>query len=152
VISGPSRPYAPLADGVACWRAISHLSLNYLSLVDSTEAEGASALRELLRLYAVGVDASAKQQIDGIRSVKVERVVRKLRGPGPLVFGRGIEISVTVEDLAFPGGTAYLLGSVPDRYFARHVSIPPFTETVLRSEGRGEISRWVPEQGKRPTL
>ena len=152
VISGPSRPYAPLADGAACWRAISHLSLNYLSLVDSTEAEGASALRELLRLYAVGVDASAKQQIDGIRSVKVERVVRKLRGPGPLVFGRGIEISVTVEDLAFPGGTAYLLGSVLDRYFARHVSINSFTETVLRSEGRGEISRWVPEQGKRPTL
>ena len=36
VISGPSRPYAPLADGAVSWRAISHLSLNYLSLVQST--------------------------------------------------------------------------------------------------------------------
>ena len=39
VISGPSRPYAPLADGVAAWRAISHLSLNYLSLVNSSAEE-----------------------------------------------------------------------------------------------------------------
>jgi type VI secretion system protein ImpG len=36
VIAGPSRPYAPLADGAIAWRAISHLSLNYLSLVEST--------------------------------------------------------------------------------------------------------------------
>ncbi len=36
VVSGPSRPYAPLADGAVAWRAISHLSLNYLSLVQST--------------------------------------------------------------------------------------------------------------------
>ena len=40
VVSGPSRPYAPLADGAIAWRAISHLSLNYLSLVQSTRAAG----------------------------------------------------------------------------------------------------------------
>ena len=39
-VSGPSRPYAPLADGAVSWRAISHLSLNYLSLVQSTPEEG----------------------------------------------------------------------------------------------------------------
>jgi len=152
VMSGPSRPYGPLADGAVAWRAINHLALNYLSLVNTTPEEGATALRDLLHLYAVGADAGARRQIDGIKSVKVNRVVRRLRAPGPLTFGRGIEISVSVDEMAFEGSNAFLLGAVLDRYFARHVSINSFTETVLRSESRGDINRWVPQWGTRPTL
>ena len=152
VIAGPSRPYAPLADGAIAWRAISHLSLNYLSLVESTPEQGAAALRDLLMLYAPEVDVSARRQIEGLRSTAVRRVVRRLHGPGPLAFGRGLEITVLVEELAFEGGSAFLLGAVLDQYFARHVSINSFTETVLRSGSRGEINRWTPHWGARPTL
>lgn len=151
VVSGPSRPYAPLADGAVSWRAISHLSLNYLSLVQATPAEGAAALRDLLELYAAGADHSARRQIEGIRSVGVGRIVRRLRAPGPLAFGRGLEIAVLVDELAFEGGSAFMFGAVLDRYFARHVSINSFTETVLRSEHR-EINRWGQQWGARPTL
>ena len=90
VVSGPSRPYAPLADGAVSWRAISHLSLNYLSLTQSSSQQGAAALRDLLELYAPTSDVSARRQIEGIRSVVVERIVRRLQGPGPLAFGRGL--------------------------------------------------------------
>jgi type VI secretion system protein ImpG len=152
VISGPSRPYAPLADGPVSWRAISHLSLNYLSLVQTTPEEGAAALRDLLELYAASADHSARRQIEAIRSVRVGRIVRRLRGPGPLAFGRGLEITVHIDELAFEGASAFLLGSVLDRYFARHVSINSFTETVLRSDNRGEINRWGQQWGARPTL
>jgi type VI secretion system protein ImpG len=152
VVSGPSRPYSPLADGAVSWRAISHLSLNYLSLTQSTPEEGATALRDLLELYAASADVSARRQIEGIRSVRVGRVVRRLRAPGPLAFGRGLEITVHVDELAFEGASAFLLGSVLDRYFARHVSINSFTETVLRSDNRGEINRWGHQWGARPTL
>jgi type VI secretion system protein ImpG len=152
VISGPSRPYAPLADGPVSWRAISHLSLNYLSLVQTTPEEGAAALRDLLELYAASADNTARRQIEGIRSVRVGRVVRRLRAPGPLAFGRGLEITVRLDELAFEGASAFLLGSVLDRYFARHVSINSFTETVLQSENRGEINRWGQQWGARPTL
>jgi type VI secretion system protein ImpG len=152
VIGGPSRPYAPLADGPVSWRAISHLSLNYLSLVQTSPEEGAAALRDLLELYAASADHSARRQIEGIRSVRVGRVVRRLRAPGPLAFGRGLEITVLVDELGFEGASAFLFGSVLDRYFARHVSINAFTETVLRSETRGEINRWEQQWGARPTL
>lgn len=152
VVSGPSRPHAPLADGAISWRAISHLSLNYLSLVDSTRQEGAAALRDLLELYAPAADASARRHIDGVRSVQTKPVVRRLPVPGPLAFGRGLEITVAVDDLAFEGASAYLLGAVLDRYFSRYVSINSFTETVLRSGSRGEINRWLPHWGARPTL
>jgi type VI secretion system protein ImpG len=152
-ISGPSRPYTPIADGAACWKAISLLSLNYLSLVNSTPQEGAKALRDLLGLCAVGAaDGAAGRQIQGIRSVAVERVVRRLHEPGPLAFCRGLQINLLVDDMAFDGGTAYLLGAVLDRFFSRHVSINSFTETVLKSERLGEISRWTPQWGIRPTL
>ena len=80
------------------------------------------------------------------------RIVRRLRAPGPLTFGRGIEISISVDELAFEGANAFLLGAVLDRYFARHVSNNSFIETLLRSESRGEVNRWVPQWGTRPTL
>ena len=153
ILGTPSRPYGRVADGSVAWRAVSHLSSNYLSLVSSTPQEGASALRDVLGLYAAGSDATARRQIEGIRNVRVNRVVRRLPSTaGPLAFGRGLEISVHIDELAFEGGSGYTLGSVLDRYFARYVSINSFTETVLRSETRGEINRWVPQWGARATL
>jgi type VI secretion system protein ImpG len=151
-VSGPSRPFAPLADGAVAWRAINHLSLNYLSLVDTSEREGAAALRELLDLYAPKGDASARRQIEGVRSVSVKPVVRRLPHPGPISFGRGLQVSLTVDELAFEGGNAYLLGAVLDRYLARHVSINSFVETILQSGSRGEIGKWLPHWGARQTF
>ena len=149
VLNGPSRPFAPLADGASAWRAINHLALHYLSLVDSPGTEGAAALRDLLSLYAVAADAGVRKQIDGIRSVTVDRIVRRLREPGPITFGRGLRVDVAVDELMFEGSSAFLLGAVLSQYFARHVSMNAFTETVLRSERRGEINRWQPERGTR---
>ena len=151
-VAGPSRPNAPLADGAVAWRAISHLSLNYLSLVNTTPQEGAAALRDLLELYASSADAGATRQMEGIRTVGITPVVRRLRGPGPLAFGRGLEVTLGVDDMAFEGGSAFQLGAVLHHYLTRHVSINSFVETVLRSEGRGEVNRWEPRWGERPTL
>jgi type VI secretion system protein ImpG len=151
VAAGPSRPFAPLADGNVAWRVISHLALNYLSLANSP-GHGAAALRELLELYAPSADAGARKQIEGVRSVRVAPVVRRLQGQGPLAFGRGLEITTTIDEMAFEGASGFLLGSVLHRFFSRHVSINSFTETVLRSEGRREIGRWEPQWGARPTL
>jgi type VI secretion system protein ImpG len=72
--------------------------------------------------------------------------------PGPLAFGRGLEVAVTVDELAFEGASACTLGSVLEQFFARYVSLNSFAETVLRSGSRDEINRWVPRWGARPTL
>ena len=152
VIEGPSRPYSPVADGAIAWRAISHLSLNYLSLVNASPEQGANALRDLLELYATTDDVVARRQIEGVLAVTVNRVVRRLPSRGPIAFGRALEIVVDVDERAFEGGSAFLLGAVLDRYFARYVSINSVTETVLRSNNRGEINRWTPSWGTRPTL
>jgi type VI secretion system protein ImpG len=151
-VKGPSKPLAPLGEGALAWRFISHLSLNYLSLLDTNEAEGAAALREILSLYAASTDSAMKKQIDGVRSVRTRRSVRRLPYAGALAYGRGIEVELEVDELAFQGGSAFLFGAVMERFFSRHVAINSFTETVLRSLGRGAVMRWVPRSGERPIL
>ncbi len=152
VLRGPSRPAPPLADGAVAWRFVSQLSLNYLSLLDTNEHEGAAALRELLELYATAADAGVGKQIEGLRSVRVQPRVRRLPAPGPIAFGRGLSIELELDDLLFQGNSPFLFGAVMERFFARYVSINSFTETLLRSTTRGPIMHWVPRCGERPII
>lgn len=152
-IRSPSKPQKSLADdsGEKAWKLISHLSPNYLSLEDS-RAGGAALLRELLQLYCRPGDLSATRQVEGVSSIDVRPVVKRLRIPGPLTYGRGNEIELTCDEHAFEGGGAFLLGSVLQRFFARYTSLNSFTQTVLSSESRGEIYRWPVTQGTAPLI
>ncbi|WP_244109505.1 type VI secretion system baseplate subunit TssF, partial [Burkholderia anthina] len=46
-VAGPTRPRAPVATGETAWRLISHLQLNYLSLLEDEGEQGAASLREM---------------------------------------------------------------------------------------------------------
>jgi type VI secretion system protein ImpG len=144
-IAGPTPPHPSHAHGDTSWRLVSHLSLNYLSLVG--EDTGAAALRELLSLYADLADPTARKLIDGVRAIGSAPVSRALPLPGPMTFGRGLEISVTCDETAFEGAGVFLLGAVMERFFAKYVSINSFTETVLRTVQRGEVMRWPARLG-----
>jgi type VI secretion system protein ImpG len=152
LVRGPSRPRPASDDGVSTWDLVSQLNLNYLSLVDTDEREGAALLRSILRLHAAGDETSLRKQIEGVRNVNARQVVRRLPHPGPLTFGAGVEIVLTCDELAFQGGSLFLLGAVLERLFARYAGINSFTETSLRSLTRGEIKRWPPRSGTRPLL
>jgi len=149
-VKGPSRPHAPNFDSGFHWRAINQLSLSYLSLLDTSPEEGAAALRSLLGLNAPADDAATRNQIAGVVSVKSEQVVRRLPMPGPIAFGRGLKVDVSVDELAFSGASAYLLGCVLDVFFARYVSINSVVETTLTSSSRGLIYHGPPRCGARP--
>ena len=152
IIKGPSRPLSALREGNLNWKLINQLSLNHLSLTDTDAEKGAAALREMLRLYASTGDAGAQRQIDGLRSVALKPVVRRLPMPGPITFGRGVQVNVEIDDLSFEGASAFLLGCVLERFVARHVSINGFTQTKLHSTGRGDILSGRPRCGTRPIL
>ena len=149
---GPTRPVSSLPDGDSAWRLISHLNLNYLSVTDQDDEVGAEALRELLTLYGENADSADRRQIDGVRSARSQSVTRLLRGDGPSTFGRGTEITVTLNESDFEGTGVFLLGAVLDRFFARYSSINSFTETVVRTVDRGEIFRWPIRLGRRHVI
>ena len=153
-LTGPTPPRGSHAYGDISWRLISHLSLNYLSLVDVVDGAGAKAqaLRELLSLYADLTDPGARKQIEGIRATACAGITRPLPVPGPTTFGRGMEISLTCDETAFEGSGVFLLGAVLERFFAKYVSLNSFTETVLRTIQRGEIMRWRTRAGRRKIL
>ncbi len=152
VIKGPSRPMSALREGNIAWKLINQLSLNHLSLTDTDAEQGAAALRDILRLYAPTGDAGAQRQIDGLRSVKLQPVVRRLPMPGPITFGRGVAVTMEADDLSFEGASAFLLGCVLERFVARHVSINGFTQLRLHSPSRGDILNGRPRCGTRPIL
>ena len=131
---------------------ISQLSLNYLSLLDSGDRQGAAALRELLMLYADAGEPALHKQLEGLQSVLSRPVTRRMPIPGPIAFGRGLEITLICDEQAFEGSGAFLLSAVLDEFFARYVSINSFTETVFNSRKRGEVMRWPPRVGRRQTL
>lgn len=152
LLAGPSEPRPPTAHKDTAWKLISHLALNYLSLTDQGPDEGAVALRELLGLYAALGDPSVGRQVEGVRSIVTKPVHRRLPIPGPVTFGRGLQIVLSLEESAFAGTGVYLLGAVLEQFFARYVAINAFTECVLATPSRGTIKQWPPRLGQRHLL
>ena len=149
---GPVAPRPCRGDGDYAWRFISHLGLNYLSLVDTDAVRGAAALRELLRLYVPSASSVAAHQLEGLSSVACQPIVRRIRGAGPIAVGRGLQLTLTIDEAPFGGAGGILLAAVLDRFFAKYVSINAFTETVLMNPERGEVVRWPMRLGQRPVL
>jgi type VI secretion system protein ImpG len=151
-VAGPTKPRPSVAHGDPTWQLISHLYLNYLSLVEDGAGGGAAAIRSLLALYADQSDAAVQRQIEGLKTVQSRRVTGRIPSDGPIAYGRGVEVALTCDESAFEGTGAFLLGLVLQEFFTKYVSVNSFTETVLASTERGEIMRWRSALGRRPTL
>nr|WP_314577998.1 type VI secretion system baseplate subunit TssF [uncultured Pseudomonas sp.] len=147
-VAGPTPPLASFAEGETAWRLVSHLSLNYLSLLDEDPEQGATALRELLRLYCGTEDSAAHTQIEGLRSVTATAIVRRLPIPGPITYGRGLQVCVTLDEGAFEGGSVFVFGAVLEQFFAKYVALNSFTETQIKSTTRGLILQWPTRVGR----
>ncbi len=152
VVRGPSRPVSPVVSQGLGWKVIDHLALNYLSLSEGNGTQAASALREMLTLYAMHADESRQTQVAGLLTVRTKPVARRLPMAGPIAFGRGLEVTLEVEKMAFHGHSSFAFGALMARFLSRHVNVNHFVETVLTFSGRGENMRWEPQCGTRPIL
>ena len=151
-LGAPTLPKPSHVEGEIAWRIINHLSLNYLSLTNTNEREGASALRDLLRLYSDAADLQTRKQIDGVKSINCQAITRRITTSGSIAFARGLEVTVTFEEAVFEGSGVFLLGAVLEQFFAKYVSVNSFTETVVKTIERGEIMRWTMRDGLCPIL
>ena len=151
-LAGPTVPTPSLAEGRFAWRLISHLSLNYLSLIDAPGDAGATGLREILKLYAPPADRQIERQIEGMLRIQSRPILRRASTPGPVSFARGLELTLNFDETAFEGIGVFILGAVLERFLAKYVSLNSFTETVIKTQQRGEIMRWPAQMGKRQIL
>ena len=162
-IAGPTPPREPIVTqlrsrsetahtGTVTWRLINLLSTNHLGLVERGAGRNAQALRETLSMFADMNDAVTERRIRGIRNVDSRPITRRVRQRSGVGAARGTEITVTIDEKAFEGTGAFLIGAVLERYFAEYSGFNHFTQTVIRSVDRGEIMRWPPRMGSRRPL
>lgn len=141
----------PLRRG-AHWRLISHLSLNYLSLVERDGAGAADALREILKLYDFADSSATRQQINGIAGIGSRRVLRPI-GTGHAGFVRGIEVTVDFDEQQFIGSGVFLFASVLERFFGLYASVNSFSQMIATSRQReGILKRWPARAGEQIVL
>ncbi len=103
----------------------------------------------MLTLYADPGDAAQRKRIEALFGIDAKPVVRRLPIAGPITFGRGLAVTMEINEEAFGGAGSYLFGSVLEKFLARHVSMNSFTQTSLHSETRGEVARWPARTGTR---
>jgi type VI secretion system protein ImpG len=141
---------APLRRGTQ-WRLISHLSLNYLSLVEGGQGNP-EALREILKLYDFADSSATRQQIDGITHIAARRVLRPV-GSASAGFVRGVEVSAEFDEGQFIGSGIYLFASVLERFLALYSSVNSFSQLVATTRQReGILKRWPPRAGEQIVL
>jgi len=154
VLAGPTPPRASFAEGRTAWRAINHLSLNYLSLVEKSTAhteQGAEALRSLLRLYVPDSGgATQKALVDGLKNIGSATSLARSPGGGPVAFIRGIDIALTMEEASASGTGIFPLASVLEQFFARYVSTNHFTRLTLHTPERAKAFAWPARVGRIP--
>ena len=148
-LAGPTDPKPSHAEGSHAWRLINHLTLNYLSLINNDNTQGATAFRDLLRLYGDFSEPAIAKQIDGLLTIQSRPVTLRVPIKGPMTFGRGVEISVNFDESSFVGSSCFLLGAILERFFCKYVSINSFTQVLVKTRERGEIMRWPVRTGTR---
>jgi len=151
-IGAPTKPRPSHAQGTYSWRLINHLTLNYLSLADEDSEKSTAALKDLLQLYADTRNPTMRKQVEGVVSITSRPINRRLPSPGPISFGRGLEITLTLDESGFEGSGAFLFGAVMEQFFRKYTSINSFTETIIETLDRETIKRWPARLGLRQVL
>jgi type VI secretion system protein ImpG len=141
----PTFTRRPSFGGALQWRLISHLSLNYLSLVEG----GEEALREILRLYDFDNSPATRQQINGLVGVQSEFVTKRIGQS----FCRGVRVTMTFDEDKYVGGGLYLFAAVLESFIGQSVSVNSFSQLVANTLQRKErLKAWPPRNGNRILL
>lgn len=145
----PTNTVRPPMGKSALWRLISHLSLNYLSLVD----DGREAFCEILKLYNFIGSSFSEKQIDGITEVKSGRHFARLVSENGVTFARGTRVEMEFDEDQFAGGGVFLFASVIERFLGEYASMNSFSQLIARTKQRKEILKeWPPRAGERILL
>jgi type VI secretion system protein ImpG len=131
--------------GALQWRLISHLSLNYMSLVQG----GEDALREIFKLYDFDDSPTTRQQINGLVSIQSRQVTKRVGQS----FCRGVQVTIEFDEDRFVGAGLYLFASVLERFLGQYVSVNSFSQLVARTvQKKGALKTWPPRNGDRVLL
>lgn len=149
LIHPPSPPQSPWPVHEGPWRLIRQMSFNAQPSEEMNHRDGGQSLRNLLRLFLSNDDAEHHRQVAAVIGMQAEPVTLMLSGNGPLVFGRGTQNVLTVDETGLSGISPYLLGLVLEHFMGRQVSVNSFARTELHSMQRGVLAQWPVRMSRR---
>jgi type VI secretion system protein ImpG len=144
-LTAPTTSVTPSMSGDLQWRLISHLSLNYASLVD------VAALRGVLELYntrALRDPRAARAnalRLEGLHEVRAEPAAALV--DGALVRGTAVTVDV-LEDHFAGDGDLFLFGTLLNEFLSLHGTLNSFTQVQMRGLQKGEILSWPHRIGR----
>ena len=154
-IVGPSAPRPPLAEQAGLWRLLDMLSASRLPLMERADGDGyraaqcdARALRQWLSTLCPPGNEAGLRQIALLRQANMRTITRRLPLPGPVCFGRGLEITLSFDDAAWAGAHASVFSAVLARALADYLPINQFAETVARTPTHGVVARYPAQVGR----
>ena len=142
-LTKPTETIRPPQRRAAQWRLISHLNLNYLSLV-AGESITPEALQEILHLYNFSDSSVTRKQILGITGIESRKAVRKIGKHIGAGFVRGIETTLTFDEDQFVGSGMFLFAAVLERFLGLYASLNSFNQMTLKTEQREGIVKQFP--------
>ena len=141
----PTPTLRPPMGRNALWRLISHLALNYLSLVE----DGKDALQEIMRLYNFSDSADLDKQISGITGVSSKRHFARINSESGIAFARGTQVQLEFDEDDYAGGGVYLFAAVVDHFLGLYASLNSFSQLVVKTrQRRGVLKEWPPRAGQ----
>ncbi len=147
-LTPPTRTRRPSLARGTHWRLISHLALNQLSLVDTSQ--GKVPLQELLRLYDTENSPQSRSTIEGLIGVASRPAVGRIGGSVAGGFARGLDVTLRFDEAKYSGGGLYLFASVLERFLALYCTVNSFVRTRIHTERREEpLCEWPPRAGER---
>jgi type VI secretion system protein ImpG len=145
----PTPALRPPTGRSSLWRLISHLSLNYLSLV----SEGKESLQEILKLYNFTNSSHSAKQIEGIVELKSSPRFARIISENGMAFVRGTRVEMTLDEENFVGGGVYLFASVLEHFLGLYVALNSFSQMHVSTQQRKEGLRlWPPRAGTKIIL
>ena len=129
------------------WEIINHIKMDYTSLISENGEVGAEIIKKLLMRYA-GINSKYDmKQIESIKSIKSEQIVKRLNSVNGLTTVRGIQISIEFDDDFYIESNHFILEMILNSIFQESAPINTFVETIMLSRKHGEMSRWYRENG-----
>jgi type VI secretion system protein ImpG len=148
-ITGVTPTISPPMTGGVYWRLISHLTLNYLSLMNPRNLRGILELYNFQALYDRQAARANELRLNGIKKIDARPDSYLLHGS----LLRGSAIEMEIDEDSFAGeGDMYLFASVLNQFFNLYVTMNSYSRLTVKGIQYGEVFTWPPQMGAQNLL
>ena len=148
-ISQVTPEFIPPMDKGFHWQLISNMSLNYQSLMNKEALSTILSTYDYRRYYDRQQARASQHRLDGIETIKVDRVDRLYQGR-PV---RGIRSTMRVLESKYTNeGEMFLFFTILNEFFSLYVSLNSFHELIVHGIEQGEVYKWPARIGQQPII